>query len=195
LTGVNAQNLLETPRGFDFEYLGLIGFADPLRASVPAAVAQCRSAGIRVLMITGDYPATAAAIGHQAGLDSTAVLAGEEIEAMSDEALAARVKTTSIFARIRPNQKLRIVESLKANGEIVAVHIPIAALALLPLLLGLPLMLTPTHIAFLEMIIDPAGSQESTPTAKANCLGCLSRAHCIGNSRRPADRCRARRHE
>jgi Ca2+-transporting ATPase len=226
LSGVRAQKLPETPRGFDFEYLGLIGFADPLRASVPAAVAECRSAGIRVLMITGDYPATAAAIGRQAGLDSKAVLAGEEIEAMSDEALAARVKITSIFARIRPNQKLRIVESLKANGEIVAmtgdgvndapaikaahigiamggrgtevareasaivlldddfssivttirlgrriydnlrkaieyivaVHIPIAGLALLPLLLGLPVMLTPIHIAFLEMIIDPACS-------------------------------------
>ena len=226
LMGVSAQNLPETPRGFNFEYLGLMGFADPLRASVPAAVAQCRTAGIRVLMITGDYPATAAAIGHQAGLDSTTVLTGGDIETLSDEALAARVKTTSIFARIRPNQKLRIVESLKANGEIVAmtgdgvndapaikaahigiamggrgtevareaasivlldddfssivttirlgrriydnlrkaieyivsVHIPIAGLALLPLLLGLPLMLTPIHIAFLEMIIDPACS-------------------------------------
>jgi Ca2+-transporting ATPase len=226
LTGIQEQNLPETPRGFDFEYLGLIGFADPLRASVPAAVAECRSAGIRVLMITGDYPATAAAIAQQAGLDFKAVLAGEEIETLSDEALAVQVRTTSIFARIRPNQKLRIVECLKTNGEIVAmtgdgvndapaikaahigiamggrgtevareasaivlldddfssivttirlgrriydnlrkaieyivaVHIPIAGLALLPLLLGLPLMLTPIHIAFLEMIIDPACS-------------------------------------
>jgi Ca2+-transporting ATPase len=206
--------------------LGLIGFADPLRASVPAAVAECRSAGIRVLMITGDYPATASAIGSQAGLDSIEVLSGDAIESMSDELLAERVKTTCIFARIRPNQKLRIVECLKANGEtvamtgdgvndapaikaahigiamggrgtevareassivlldddfgsivttirlgrriydnlrkaieyIVAVHIPIAGLAVLPLLLGLPLMLTPIHIAFLEMIIDPACS-------------------------------------
>jgi Ca2+-transporting ATPase len=226
LSSEQIQNLPDTPRSFDFQYLGLIGFADPLRANVPAAVAECRSAGIRVLMITGDYPATASTIGKQAGLDSTAVLAGDEIEAMSDETLAARVKTTCIFARIRPNQKLRIVECLKANGEIVAmtgdgvndapaikaahigiamggrgtevareassivlldddfgsivttirlgrriydnlrkaieyivaVHIPIAGLALLPLLLGLPLMLTPIHIAFLEMIIDPACS-------------------------------------
>jgi Ca2+-transporting ATPase len=100
---------------------------------------------------------------------------GDEIATMSDEMLAGHVTATSIFARIRPDQKLRIVECLKANGEtvamtgdgvndapaieyIVAVHIPIAGLALLPLLLGLPLMLTPIHIAFLAMIIDPACS-------------------------------------
>jgi Ca2+-transporting ATPase len=222
----SAAELPDTPRGMEFGYLGLLGFADPLRANVPAAVAQCRSAGIRVLMITGDYPATASAIGRQAGLDSATVLTDDEIASMSDEMLAGRLKATSIFARIRPDQKLRIVESLKANGEtvamtgdgvndapaikaahigiamggrgtevareassivlldddfgsivttirlgrriydnlreaieyIVAVHIPIAGLALLPLLLGLPLILTPIHIAFLEMIIDPACS-------------------------------------
>ncbi len=221
-----ADRLPETPRGLPFTYRGLIGFTDPLRANVPAAVAECRSAGIRVLMITGDYPATAAAIGRQAGLDSTRVLTGEQIDAASDEQLKALVKESSIFARIRPTQKLRIVQSLKANGEvvamtgdgvndapaikaahigiamggrgtdvareassivlldddfgsivttvrlgrriydnlikaieyIVAVHIPIAGLALLPLLLGLPLMLAPIHIAFIEMIIDPACS-------------------------------------
>jgi Ca2+-transporting ATPase len=226
LAVTSPQELPQTPRGMEFEYLGLIGFADPLRSNVPAAVAECRSAGIRVLMITGDYPATASAIGSQAGLDSTEVLSGDAIESMSDELLTERVKTTCIFARIRPNQKLRIVESLKANGEtvamtgdgvndapaikaahigiamggrgtevareassivlldddfgsivttirlgrriydnlrkaieyIVAVHIPIAGLAVLPLLLGLPLILTPIHIAFLEMIIDPACS-------------------------------------
>jgi P-type Ca2+ transporter type 2C len=223
---VNGEQLPDSPRGFQFEYVGFIGFADPLRSNVPAAVAECRSAGIRVVMITGDYAATASAIALQAGLDATHVLAGETIERMTDESLAELVKTTSIFARIRPNQKLRIVQCLKANGEIVAmtgdgvndapaikaahigiamggrgtdvareasaivlldddfgsivktirlgrriydnlrkaieyivaVHIPIAGLALLPLLLGLPLMLTPIHIAFLEMIIDPACS-------------------------------------
>jgi P-type Ca2+ transporter type 2C len=220
------QNLPETPRGLNFEYAGLIGFTDPIRANVPAAVAECRSAGIRVVMITGDYPATAHAIGLQAGLDATDVLTGDDIEVLSDDALALRVKSTSIFARIQPNQKLRIVQSLKANGEVVAmtgdgvndapaikaahigiamggrgtdvareasaivlldddfssivktirlgrriydnlrkaieyiiaVHIPIAGLTLMPLLLGLPLMLTPIHIAFLEMVIDPACS-------------------------------------
>ena len=221
-----AAALPDSPRGFDFEYIGLIGFADPLRPNVPAAVAECRSAGIRVLMITGDYPATARAIGGQAGLDATNVLSGDEIDTMTDESLVAHVRHTSIFARIRPNQKLRIVQCLKSDGEvvamtgdgvndapaikaahigiamggrgtdvareasaivlldddfgsivktirlgrriydnlrkaieyIVAVHIPIAGLALLPLLLGMPLMLTPIHIAFLEMIIDPACS-------------------------------------
>jgi Ca2+-transporting ATPase len=69
--------LPDSPRGIDFEYTGLIGFADPLRSNVPAAVAECRSAGIRVLMITGDYPATARAIGGQAGLDATKVLSGD----------------------------------------------------------------------------------------------------------------------
>jgi len=104
-------NLPESPRGLNFEYVGLIGFADPIRANVPAAVAECRAAGIRVLMITGDYPATARAIGLQAGLDSTEVLTGDDIETMSEDILAIRVKSTSIFARIRPNQKLRIVQS------------------------------------------------------------------------------------
>ena len=226
---VAVGDALALPESLDqlaFESLGLVGFADPLRANVPAAVAECRSAGIRVLMITGDYPATARAIGAQAGIDGARVLTGEQIEAMSDEALAEGVAETCVFARIRPTQKLRIVEALKRNGDvvamtgdgvndapaikaahigiamggrgtevareasaivlldddfgsivttirlgrriydnlrkaiefIVAVHIPIAGLALLPLLLGLPLVLGPIHIALLEMIIDPACS-------------------------------------
>ncbi len=220
------ESLSSTP----FEFLGLLGFTDPLRASVPAAVAECHSAGIKVVMITGDYPVTACAIGRQAGLSADQsvgqVLTGDELEALSDDELCERVKTTVIYARIRPTQKLRIVQSLKANGEIVAmtgdgvndapaikaanigiamggrgtdvareasaivlldddfgsivhtirlgrrihdnlrkaiefivaVHIPIAGLAILPLALGMPLILTPIHIAFLEMIIDPACS-------------------------------------
>ena len=108
----------ETPRGFNFEYIGIIGFADPIRANVPAAVAECRTAGIRVVMITGDYPATAQAIGLQAGLDTANVLNGDIIDTMSDEELAYQVKSTSIFARIQPNQKLRIVQSLKTNRKL-----------------------------------------------------------------------------
>lgn len=226
ITDAQQQNLPESPRELSFNYVGLIGFADPIRDNVAAAVAECRSAGIRVIMITGDYPETARAIAEQAGIEAAEVLAGDAIEAMSEEELATKLKTTSIFARIRPNQKLRIVQSLKANGEIVAmtgdgvndapaikaahigiamggrgtdvareassivlldddfgsivktirlgrriydnlrkaiefiiaVHIPIAGLALLPLFLGLPLILTPILIAFLEMIIDPACS-------------------------------------
>jgi Ca2+-transporting ATPase len=211
------------PSGFAFEYLGLVGLADPIRASVPAAVAECRSAGIRVVMITGDYPATARAIASQAGLESSQIITGEELERYSDADLATHVQEVTVFARIMPEQKLRIVTALKANGEIVAmtgdgvndapslkaahigiamggrgtdvareassivlldddfgsvvtavrlgrriydnlrkamgfifaVHVPIAGLALLPLVFGLPIILSPIHIAFLEMVIDP----------------------------------------
>ena len=226
---VSAAQLNKLPqslREFKFDFVRLIGFTDPLRTNVPAAVAQCHAAGIRVVMITGDYPSTARAIAQQAGLDAANVISGDAIETMTDEALADALKTTSIFARIRPNQKLRIVKLLKKQGEIVAmtgdgvndapaikaadigiamggrgtdvareashivlldddfgsivktiqlgrriydnlrktieyiiaVHIPIAGLAILPLLLGLPLMLIPIHIAFLEMVINPACS-------------------------------------
>lgn len=216
----------ETQHDFAFELVGLVGLADPLRTSVPAAMAECRTAGIKVLMITGDYPATAKAIARQAGLDADDVVTGEDLEAMNDAELAQRVRTATVFARIMPEQKLRIVMALKSNGEIVAmtgdgvndapslkaahigiamggrgtdvareassivlldddfgsivkavrlgrriydnlrkamgfifaVHVPIAGLALLPLLFGLPLLLGPMHIAFLEMVIDPVCS-------------------------------------
>ena len=115
-----SRELPETPSGLPFQFTGLIGFADPLRANVPAAVSECRSAGIRVVMITGDYPATATAMARQAGIDATSVMTGEQIDTLPDEELAKQVKSTSVFARIRPNQKLRIVQSLKAGGEIVA---------------------------------------------------------------------------
>jgi P-type Ca2+ transporter type 2C len=105
---------------FAFQFLGLVGLADPLRPSVPAAVRDCRSAGIRVVMITGDYPATARAIARQAGLDAAEVLTGEEIDGLDDSELARRTRTTGVFARIMPEQKLRIVKALKADGEIVA---------------------------------------------------------------------------
>ena len=110
----------DTPRGLPFEFLGLVGLADPLRPSVPAAVQECRSAGIRVIVITGDYPQTAYAIAVQAGLDASAVLTGSEVEKMTDVDLARCVRTTTIFARTMPEHKLRIVQALKASGEIVA---------------------------------------------------------------------------
>jgi P-type Ca2+ transporter type 2C len=215
----------QSQRDIPFSYAGLVGFADPLRETVPAAVKECRDAGIRVVMITGDYPATARAIADQAGIGG-GVLSGSELDALDDEALAEKMKTVSVFARIRPQQKLRIVEALKADGEIVAmtgdgvndapamkaahigiamggrgtdvareaaslvlldddfasivktirlgrriydnlrkaieyivaVHVPIAGLAILPFLFGLPLMLMPLQIALLEMVIDPACS-------------------------------------
>ncbi len=225
-TLVSEPSWPDSPTDLTFTFLGLVGLADPLRAEVPAAVAECHAAGIRVVMITGDYPATARAIAHQAGIVSDAVMTGEEIDGLNDTDLAAAVRTSSVFARILPAQKLRIVQAFKANGEvvgmtgdgvndapslkaadigiamggrgtdvareassivllddnfgsivqtirlgrriydnlrkamgyIVAVHVPIAGLALLPLLFGTPIVLAPIHIAFLEMVIDPVCS-------------------------------------
>ncbi|MDD5332687.1 MAG: cation-translocating P-type ATPase [Rhodoferax sp.] len=211
---------------FDFEFVGLLGLADPLRAEIREAVAQCRSAGIRIVMITGDYPATAHAIAAQAQLDAGQVLTGDAMALLSDAELQACMKSVSVCARIAPEQKLRIVQALKAEGQIVAmtgdgvndapalkaahvgvamggrgtdvareaaslvllddnfasivravrlgrrifdnlrksmsyilaVHVPIAGMALLPVLLGWPTALFPLHIAFLELVIDPACS-------------------------------------
>jgi Ca2+-transporting ATPase len=215
-----------SPRQFSFEFLGLVGLADPLRASVVEAVRECRSAGIKAVMITGDYPATANAIAQQAGLERGELVTGEQLEKLNEKELAGRVGTAGVFARISPNQKLLIVNAYKGNGEIVAmtgdgvndapslkaahigiamggrgtdvareasaivlldddfgsivkairlgrriydnlrkamsfifaVHVPIAGLALLPLVFGLPLLFGPIHIALLEMVIDPVCS-------------------------------------
>jgi P-type Ca2+ transporter type 2C len=222
----DSQNMPESPAGLRLAFLGLLGFADPVRDTVPAAVRECQSAGVRVLMITGDYPETARAIAHQAGIGNANVLSGEELARLDEQALRDHVRTTTVFARITPQQKLQIVEALKSNGEIVAmtgdgvndapalkaahigiamggrgtdvareaaslvlldddfsslvrairlgrriydnlrkamgyilaIHLPIAGLALPPILVGLPLVLTPMLIAFLELIIDPACS-------------------------------------
>jgi P-type Ca2+ transporter type 2C len=110
----------DSPRKFAFEYLGLAGLADPLRESVPTAIRACRSAGIRVVMITGDYPPTATAIAQQAGLDVSDVVTGAELAGLNDASLQERARSTNIFARIMPEQKLRIVNALKATGAVVA---------------------------------------------------------------------------
>jgi Ca2+-transporting ATPase len=103
------------------EFIGLVAFEDPLRGHAPAAVAECRDAGIRVVMITGDYPDTARSIARQAGFERPdAVLTGRDVEALSDRELAVRVRDIQVFARVVPEQKLRIVLALKANEEIVA---------------------------------------------------------------------------
>ncbi len=113
--------LPEQQHDFDFELLGLVALADPIRPSVPQAVRECHEAGIRVVMITGDYPATAESIGRQIGLAGAgALLTGPELDRLTDAALAARVRDVGIFARVVPEQKLRIVQALKANGEVVA---------------------------------------------------------------------------
>ncbi len=211
---------------FDFEFVGLLGLADPLREEIPQAMRECAQAGIRVVMITGDYPVTARAIAGQAGLPLDALLSGDDLAALSDAALQERMQTVSVCARIAPAQKLRIVQALQAGGAVVAmtgdgvndapalkaahvgiamggrgtdvareaavlvllddnfasivravrvgrrifdnlqksmayimaVHVPIAGMALLPPLLGWPTVLYPMHIAFLELVIDPACS-------------------------------------
>ncbi len=220
------QEWPDTPHGFGFEWLGLLALADPLRAEVPPAIAQCRHAGIRVVMITGDHPRTALAIAQEAGIPGGRVLTGTDLAAMDEDALAAAARDVNVFARVRPQQKLLLVEALKRQREVVAmtgdgvndapalkaahigvamgqrgtdvareagalvllkddfssivsairmgrrtfanmrqamvytvaVHVPIVGLSLLPVIFGLPLMLTPLHIAFLELVIDPACS-------------------------------------
>jgi Ca2+-transporting ATPase len=104
-----------------FEFVGLVGLADPLRADVPGAVELCHRAGIRVVMITGDYPATAITISRQAGIrNPERLMTGAELERLSPEELHERIGPVQVFARVMPEQKLRIVEGLKASGEIVA---------------------------------------------------------------------------
>ncbi len=105
----------------EFRLLGLLGFEDPLRASVPAAVAQARGAGIAVAMITGDHAATALAIAARAGLDTSAgALTGDALARMDDPALADAVRRVRVFARISPEQKLRLVQAFQRDGETVA---------------------------------------------------------------------------
>ncbi|MEK8053189.1 cation-translocating P-type ATPase [Ideonella sp. DXS22W] len=210
---------------FDFAFVGLVGLADPLRPEVPAAIAECRAAGIRVVMITGDHPHTALAIARQAGLDGGAPpLTGPELDRLDDAALAARLADTCVFCRVQPEQKLRLVQAFRARGDtvamtgdgvndapalqaahigvamgargtdvareaaalvlladdfgalltavrhgrrvfanlrkaiafVLAVHVPIVGLSVVPLLLGWPMVLMPVHILSLQLIIDPA---------------------------------------
>ncbi len=211
---------------FSFCFLGLIGLADPIRPGVPSSVRECKSAGIRVIMITGDYPGTALNIAREIGLPTGSIITGPELAQMEETLLARRAQTTSIFARVVPEQKLKLVSALKAAGEVVAmtgdgvndapalkeadigiamgsrgtdvareasdlvllnddfsaivaavrlgrriydnikkaiayilaVHIPIAGMSLLPVLFDWPLVLLPVHILFLELIIDPTCS-------------------------------------
>ncbi len=218
--------LPEIQHDFAFEFIGLTGLVDPVREAVPAAIRESHVAGMRVIMITGDYPATALHIAQQVGIVSESAITGSELEMMDDEELRRRVQTVGVFCRTVPEQKLRLVEALKANGEIVAmtgdgvndapalkaahigiamgtrgtdvareaadlvllnddfssivaavrmgrrifdnlkkavtfllaVHLPIVGMSLIPVALGWPLMLLPVHILFLQLVIDPACS-------------------------------------
>jgi len=107
---------------FEFEFLGLIGLADPVRPTVAPAIKECNAAGIRVVMITGDYPATAAAIAAQIGLavGNGGIVTGPELSLMDEMTLRERIRHSNLFARMVPEQKLRLVNALKANGEVVA---------------------------------------------------------------------------
>jgi len=104
--------------------IGLLGIIDPPRPEARTAIATCNDAGIRVVMITGDHPLTARAIARELGIvgtdDHTHPVTGREIEEMDDDQLALAVKTTSVFARVSPEHKLRIVRALRAQGEVVA---------------------------------------------------------------------------
>ena len=209
------------------EFVGLIGFADPVREGVPSAVKQCYEAGIRVIMMTGDHSQTASSVGQQIGLKNPLdVLTGASLEKLSDSELSQHLQTTNCFSRMIPEQKLRIVKILQAQGEVVAmtgdgvndapalkaanigiamgkkgtdvaresaaivllddnfttivegiktgrgiyenlksamsylvaVHIPIAGISILPVLLKLPIILMPVHVAFLHLIIEPTCS-------------------------------------
>jgi Ca2+-transporting ATPase len=113
--------LPESPFAFPFRLLGLVGLQDPVRPGVPAAIEECRTAGIRVVMITGDHAATAINIAQQIGLANPGVcLTGAELSAFSDEELRRRIGDVNVFARVVPEQKLRLVTALKARGEVVA---------------------------------------------------------------------------
>ena len=103
---------------FDFRFMGFIGFEDPLRPGVAAAIKECYQAGIKVMMITGDYPLTAKNIGLQIGLKKCDLMTGQELDKLTDDELKERISNVCIFARVVPEQKLRIVQALKANGEI-----------------------------------------------------------------------------
>jgi Ca2+-transporting ATPase len=104
---------------FDFALLGLIGFADPLRPGVAAVTRECSEAGIRVVMITGDYPATARHIANAAGIDGGEPVTGDELAELDERSLAERLRDSSICARVLPEQKLSIVRAFQEAGQVV----------------------------------------------------------------------------
>jgi Ca2+-transporting ATPase len=115
------KDLPDGQHDFPFTFLGLVGFADPVRRDAPGAVAECTTAGIRVVMITGDYPATATNIARQINLPrEDGIVTGAELEGVGDGAVAVKIRRANIFARVVPEQKLRIVEAFKSSGEVVA---------------------------------------------------------------------------
>ncbi len=118
---IETGSLPKTQHDFNFEFIGLIGLSDPIRENIPDAVAECYKAGIRVIMITGDYSLTAMNIAKEIGLEHPELcIAGNELQEMTEEELCNRIKDVNVFARVIPEQKLKIVNALKKNNEIVA---------------------------------------------------------------------------
>lgn len=106
---------------FNFDFVGILGYEDPIRPEVPKAIQESYEAGIKVIMITGDYSVTAKSIALQAGMKvNDKIITGEELKVMTEEELITKIKTVNVFARIVPEQKLQIIKALKANGEVVA---------------------------------------------------------------------------
>lgn len=115
------QSLPNSQHDIDFEFCGLIGFSDPIRPEVKAAIKDCYNAGIKVLMITGDYHVTAQNIAREIGLEnSEKYILGSELDKLSDEELQSKILDIGIFSRVIPEQKLRIIKALKANKQIIA---------------------------------------------------------------------------
>src|SRR5258708_24666689 len=117
--GFSRDDLPGEQHDFNFEWLGLVGLSDPVRPGVNESIQQCHDAGMRVVMITGDHPVTAQSIARQIGLAPNALVTGAELDAMDEQQLRERVADINVFARVAPEQKLRIVNALKHNGEIV----------------------------------------------------------------------------
>lgn len=118
---IKSENFPSNPHDFDFEFLGLIGFSDPLRPSIVNAVKECSNAGVKVVMITGDYPITAKMVAKEAGIAfENGCMTGSELNSIDDALLPSKIEKTTIFARTSPNQKLRLVSAFKKRGEIVA---------------------------------------------------------------------------
>ena len=110
----------DTNEDFNYSFVGFVGLEDPVRKEVPGAIEECRQAGVRVIMITGDYPVTAKSIAEKIGLDHHNIITGDQLDRMSDDELESAMAGTHLFARAVPEQKLRIVHALQARGEVVA---------------------------------------------------------------------------
>ena len=118
---ISTKGLPDIQHDFKFDFIGLIGLSDPIRSNVKKAVNECHKAGIRVIMITGDYPVTAQHIAMEIGLENPdKCMTGDELRSISEVELCHRIQDINVFARVIPEQKLKIVEALKRNGEIVA---------------------------------------------------------------------------